>query len=146
MPAPLSIGFLLADFMVPLAAKMAEEPFKLLIMDSITGNLRVDFCGRGELAERQQKLGQLMQRLRKVGRWAYACVISAAAHLEHLTAIIVHPAAHATLSQVAEEFNVAVLITNQVGSKALQVTVLVGTAAVVSNGPVTTQHHLPSRS
>lgn len=53
---------------MPLAAKMADEPFKLLIMDSITGNLRVDFCGRGELAERQQKLGQLMQRLRKVGR------------------------------------------------------------------------------
>ncbi|KAL4424897.1 hypothetical protein ABPG77_002120 [Micractinium sp. CCAP 211/92] len=68
------------DFLVPLAAKMADEPFKLLIMDSITGNLRVDFCGRGELAERQQKLGQLMQRLRKI----------------------------------AEEYNVAVLITNQV--------------------------------
>lgn len=56
----------LADFLVPLAAKMAEEPFKLLIMDSITANLRVDFSGRGELAERQQRLGQLMQRLRKV--------------------------------------------------------------------------------
>lgn len=54
-----------ADLMIPLAAKMAEEPFKLLIMDSITANLRVDFCGRGELAERQQKLGQLMARLRK---------------------------------------------------------------------------------
>jgi meiotic recombination protein DMC1 len=45
---------------------MAEEPFRLLIMDSITANLRVDFSGRGELAERQQRLGQLMQRLRKV--------------------------------------------------------------------------------
>lgn len=49
-----------------MAAKMVEEPFKLLIMDSITSNLRVDFCGRGELAERQQKLGQMMARLRKV--------------------------------------------------------------------------------
>lgn len=29
-------------------------------------NLRVDFSGRGELAERQQRLGQLMQRLHKV--------------------------------------------------------------------------------
>ena len=58
-----------ADYLVPLAAKMAEEPFKLLIMDSITANLRVDFSGRGELAERQQRLGQLMQRLRKVGVW-----------------------------------------------------------------------------
>jgi meiotic recombination protein DMC1 len=52
--------------LIPLAAKMAEEPFKLLIMDSITSNLRVDFTGRGELADRQQKLGQMMARLRKV--------------------------------------------------------------------------------
>lgn len=56
----------LADLLIPLAAKMAEEPFKLLIMDSITANLRVDFSGRGELADRQQKLGQMMARLRKV--------------------------------------------------------------------------------
>lgn len=48
------------------AAMMAEEPYKLLIVDSITANLRVDFCGRGELAERQQRLGQMMSRLRKV--------------------------------------------------------------------------------
>jgi meiotic recombination protein DMC1 len=39
---------------------------QLLIMDSIMANLRVDFSGRGELAERQQRLGQLMQRLHKV--------------------------------------------------------------------------------
>ncbi|OQR76020.1 meiotic recombination protein DMC1/LIM15 -like protein, partial [Tropilaelaps mercedesae] len=39
----------------------------------------VDFCGRGELAERQQKLAQLMSRLQKI----------------------------------SEEYNVAVLITNQ---------------------------------
>ena len=45
---------------------MSEEPFKLLIMDSITANARTEFSGRGELAERQQKLGQLMARLRKV--------------------------------------------------------------------------------
>lgn len=32
---------------------MAEEPFKLLIIDSITALFRVDFTGRGELAERQ---------------------------------------------------------------------------------------------
>ncbi|GMH42002.1 hypothetical protein BSKO_09921 [Bryopsis sp. KO-2023] len=71
-----------ADLLIPLAAKMAEEPFKVLIMDSITANLRVDFSGRGELAERQQKLAQIMSRLRKI----------------------------------AEEFNVAVIVTNQVMS------------------------------
>ena len=46
---------------------------------SITANLRVDFCGRGELADRQQKLGQLMSALKKI----------------------------------AEQFNVAIVITNQ---------------------------------
>lgn len=45
---------------------MSDEPFKLLIIDSISANLRVDFSGRGELAERQQRLGVMMNRLRKV--------------------------------------------------------------------------------
>eukprot|EP01114_Cavostelium_apophysatum_P021174 TRINITY_DN7307_c0_g1_i1.p1 TRINITY_DN7307_c0_g1~~TRINITY_DN7307_c0_g1_i1.p1 ORF type:complete len:353 (-),score=107.01 TRINITY_DN7307_c0_g1_i1:1-1059(-) len=65
-----------------IAAKMVEEPFRLLIVDSITALFRVDYSGRGELAERQQKLGQMVSRLMKI----------------------------------AEEFNVAVLITNQVVS------------------------------
>lgn len=47
---------------------MAEEPFKLLIVDSIMANFRTDFTGRGELAERQQKLGQMLAVLKKVGR------------------------------------------------------------------------------
>ncbi|PWZ09927.1 Meiotic recombination protein DMC1 [Zea mays] len=63
-----------------LAAIMAEEPFKLLIVDSVIALFRVDFSGRGELAEHQQKLAQMLSRLTKI----------------------------------AEEFNVAVYITNQV--------------------------------
>ena len=35
-------------------------------MDSITALFRVDFQGRGELAERQQKLAQMLSRLVKV--------------------------------------------------------------------------------
>ena len=35
------------ELLVPLAAKMSEEPFRLIIMDSVTANLRVDFTGRG---------------------------------------------------------------------------------------------------
>ena len=62
------------------AAKMAEEPYALLVVDSITALFRVDFSGRGELAERQQKLGKMLSQLTKL----------------------------------AEEFNVAVYITNQV--------------------------------
>ncbi|KAI6652299.1 Meiotic recombination protein DMC1/LIM15-like [Oopsacas minuta] len=50
------------------AAKFHEEPgiFKLLIVDSVMALFRVDFSGRGELADRQQKLAQMLSRLQKV--------------------------------------------------------------------------------
>lgn len=51
---------------LPTACPHTTTLLQLLIMDSIMANLRTDFCGRGELAERQQRLGQLMARLRKV--------------------------------------------------------------------------------
>ncbi|KAM0944044.1 putative ATP diphosphatase [Dioscorea sansibarensis] len=67
------------NLLLGLAAKMSEEPFRLLIVDSVIALFRVDFTGRGELAERQQKLAQMLSRLIKI----------------------------------AEEFNVAVYMTNQ---------------------------------
>ena len=36
------------------------------IIDSLTHPFRTDYCGRGELADRQQKLGQVLSRLQKV--------------------------------------------------------------------------------
>ncbi|XP_021932533.1 meiotic recombination protein DMC1/LIM15 homolog isoform X3 [Zootermopsis nevadensis] len=50
------------------AAKFHEEAgvFKLLIIDSVMALFRVDFSGRGELADRQQKLAQLLSRLQKI--------------------------------------------------------------------------------
>ncbi|XP_028751381.1 meiotic recombination protein DMC1 homolog isoform X1 [Neltuma alba] len=68
------------NLLLGLAAKMSEEPFRLLIVDSIIALFRVDFSGRGELAERQQRLAQMLSRITKI----------------------------------AEEFNVAVYMTNQV--------------------------------
>ncbi|CCX04691.1 Similar to Meiotic recombination protein DLH1; acc. no. P50265 [Pyronema omphalodes CBS 100304] len=65
-----------------LCQSFATNEYRLLIVDSIMACFRVDFCGRGELSERQQKLGQML----------------------------------AKLSHMAEEFNVAVLMTNQVQS------------------------------
>lgn len=38
-----------AELLYPLAALMAEEPFKLVIMDSVSANMRVDYTGRGAL-------------------------------------------------------------------------------------------------
>ena len=70
------------QLLVCAAARMAEEKFALLIIDSIMAPFRVDFSGRGELAERQQILGRFMAKLQKI----------------------------------SEEFNIAVVITNQVMS------------------------------
>ena len=55
----------LLDFV---AAKFHEEPgiFKLLVVDSIMALFRVDYSGRGELADRQQHLAQMMSRLQKI--------------------------------------------------------------------------------
>uniref|UniRef100_A0A8C6P8Y9 Meiotic recombination protein DMC1/LIM15 homolog n=1 Tax=Nothobranchius furzeri TaxID=105023 RepID=A0A8C6P8Y9_NOTFU len=50
----------LLDFV---AAKFHEEGG---IIDSIMALFRVDFSGRGELAERQQKLAQMLSRLQKI--------------------------------------------------------------------------------
>lgn len=61
---------------------LAEGGYKLIIVDSIIALFRVDYSGRGELGERQQKLNQHLARL----------------------------------SRLAEDFNCAVFLTNQVQS------------------------------
>jgi len=70
------------DLLVDIAARMVEDRYRLLIIDSSTALFRVDFTGRGELSDRQQRLGRMLSRL----------------------------------SKLADEFNLAVVITNQVMS------------------------------
>jgi len=72
------------ELIYELTARFAQEKgiFKLLIIDSIIALFRTDYNGRGELSERQQKLGFMLSRLTKI----------------------------------AEEYNVAVWITNQMCS------------------------------
>ncbi|OWO98192.1 hypothetical protein B2J93_4133 [Marssonina coronariae] len=65
-----------------LAANFATNEYRLLIIDSVMSLYRTDYCGRGELSERQQVLGQFLRRA----------------------------------TQMAEEFNLVVLMTNQVMS------------------------------
>ncbi|CAF9929622.1 Meiotic recombination protein dmc1 [Imshaugia aleurites] len=65
-----------------LSSSFASNEYRLLIIDSIMACFRVDYCGRGELADRQQKLNQFLSKL----------------------------------THMAEEFNVCVLMTNQVQS------------------------------
>ena len=61
-------------------ALCAAQPFRLLIIDSLTALFRSDYSGRGELAERQQKLNQMMSKIKRL----------------------------------ADQYNVAVFVTNQV--------------------------------
>ncbi|SCU90383.1 LADA_0F03664g1_1 [Lachancea dasiensis] len=70
------------ELLEQLGAELSSGEYRLLIVDSIMANFRVDYCGRGELNERQQKLNQHLSRL----------------------------------NRIAEEYNVAVFMTNQVQS------------------------------
>jgi len=56
------------ELLTTVAAKFHDEPgiFKLLVVDSIMALFRVDYSGRGELADRQQHLAQMMSRLQKI--------------------------------------------------------------------------------
>ena len=60
-----------SDHQVLLLEKIGEmiksgEPIKLLIVDSLTAHFRAEFAGRGQLADRQQKLNRYMHDLMKL--------------------------------------------------------------------------------
>jgi len=60
-----------SDHQVLLLEKISEmikkgEPIKLLIVDSLTAHFRAEFAGRGQLADRQQKLNRYMHDLMKL--------------------------------------------------------------------------------
>ncbi|CAM1302493.1 DMC1 (predicted) [Pycnogonum litorale] len=50
------------------AVRFHEEQgiFKLLVIDSVMALFRVDYSGRGELADRQQKLAQMLSKVQKI--------------------------------------------------------------------------------
>ena len=49
-------------------AKMIKdgEPIKLIVIDSLTAHFRAEFAGRGQLADRQQKLNKYLHNLMKI--------------------------------------------------------------------------------
>lgn len=51
------------DLLNTLSREFAAGAYRLLVIDSIMNCFRVDYCGRGELAERQQKLNQFLMKL-----------------------------------------------------------------------------------
>lgn len=48
-----------------LSSSFVSGEFRLLIVDSIMALFRTDYCGRGELSERQQALNQFLTKLSK---------------------------------------------------------------------------------
>ncbi|MEK6830403.1 MAG: DNA repair and recombination protein RadA, partial [Nanoarchaeota archaeon] len=74
-----------SDHQILLLDKIGElikngEPIKIVIIDSLTAHFRAEFAGRGQLADRQQKLNKYLHNLMRM----------------------------------AEQFNLAVYVTNQV--------------------------------
>jgi len=60
-----------SDHQMLLLDKISEmvksgEPIKLLIVDSLTAHFRAEFSGRGQLADRQQRLNRYMHNLMKL--------------------------------------------------------------------------------
>ncbi len=60
-----------SDHQILLIDKITEmikngEPIKLIIIDSLTAHFRAEFAGRGQLADRQQKLNRYLHNLMKM--------------------------------------------------------------------------------
>ncbi len=60
-----------ADHQILLLEKIGEmirggEPIKLLVVDSLTAHFRAEFTGRGQLADRQQKLNKYLHQLTRL--------------------------------------------------------------------------------
>lgn len=58
-----------------LSSVFSTNEYRLLIIDSIMACFRVDYCGRGELADRQQKLNQFLSRLTRMAEEFNVCVL-----------------------------------------------------------------------
>ncbi|KAL2808955.1 Rad51-domain-containing protein [Aspergillus granulosus] len=58
-----------------LSKEFVGGDYRLLIIDSIMNCFRVDFCGRGELADRQQKLNQFLMKLAHLAEEFNVCVL-----------------------------------------------------------------------
>src|SRR3989344_5666083 len=52
----------------------SDRPVRLIVVDSLTSHFRADFVGRGQLADRQQKLNKHMHTLMKLASQYNLCV------------------------------------------------------------------------
>jgi meiotic recombination protein DMC1 len=54
------------ELLEELSQHFMSGEYRLLIIDSVMACFRVDYTGRGELSERQQKLGQFLSKLNHI--------------------------------------------------------------------------------
>eukprot|EP00842_Homolaphlyctis_polyrhiza_P005279 jgi/Hompol1/5752/HPOL_002073-RA len=55
------------DLLTELAVRLCDDrQYRLVVVDSIMALFRTDFTGRGELADRQQKLGAMLAKLTRI--------------------------------------------------------------------------------
>jgi len=68
---------LLAEKAKEIASEFEDDewPVRLLAVDSLTAHFRAEYVGRGELADRQQKLNKHLHDLEKVGNLYNAAVV-----------------------------------------------------------------------
>ncbi len=66
------------------AAMMSEDRYALLVVDSATNLFRTDYCGRGELSERQMQLAQFLRQLTRLSEeFGVAVVLTNQATIQH---------------------------------------------------------------
>ena len=91
------------------AAIMSQDRYALLVVDSATALFRTDYQGRGELSERQMQMAQVCD-CRRTGRHRLKSMFDV--FLRSTNVFLLQFLRQ--LTRLAEEFGVAVFITNQV--------------------------------
>lgn len=79
-PTPIEIALLIPvkhqhELLNLLSCTFSSNEYRLLIIDSIMALFRVDYSGRGELNERQQKLNQFLSKLCHMAEEFNVCVL-----------------------------------------------------------------------
>jgi RecA/RadA recombinase len=80
-----------------LSAQFAGNEYRLLIIDSIMACFRVDYCGRGELADRQQKLNQFLSKLTHMAEEFNVCVLMVRIRNDQIPSTLAAPNSGATV-------------------------------------------------
>ncbi|EEH10869.1 meiotic recombination protein dmc1 [Histoplasma capsulatum G186AR] len=102
-----------------LSKEFVGGEYRLLIIDSIMNCFRVDYCGRGELADRQQKLNQFLMKLAHMAEEFNVCVlmVCTSKNRESLTLLGIHAYPTTQTNQVQSDPGASALFAGADGRK-----------------------------